>query len=104
MPSRGARATIRPNPRRCRMNRKLLRAVLVIGLALVIVPSALSLPTKANAGERMLNGFQPIMQPDNVKTTAYYYDQVFVPLGTVTPMLNAQTLAKFNAYLKGFGG
>jgi len=48
------------------MNRKLLWTVLVIGLALVIAPFALSLPSKAGAGERMLNGFQPIMQPDQV--------------------------------------
>src|SRR6266702_3903766 len=74
------------------MNRKLLWAVLAIGLALVIAPLAMSLPGKAAAGQRMLNGFQPIMQPDQVKTTAYYYNQVFVPLGTVTPMMSAQNL------------
>jgi hypothetical protein len=86
------------------MTRKVLWPILVIGLALVIAPFALSLPTKASAGERMLNGFQPIMQPDQVQTTARYYNDVFVPLGTVTPMLTAQTLAKFNGYMKGFGG
>jgi len=52
----------------------------------------------------MLNGFQPIMQPDQVKTTAYYYNEVFTPLATVTPMMSAQNLAKFQTYLKGFGG
>ncbi len=86
------------------MNRKLLWAVFVIGLALVIAPLAMSLPSKANAGERMLNGFQPIMQPTQVNTTARYYNQVFVPLGKVTPMMSSQNLAKFQAYLKGFGG
>jgi hypothetical protein len=86
------------------MNRKLLWAVLAIGLALVIAPLAMGLPGKAAAGQRMLSGFQPIMQPNQVKTTAYYYNQVFVPLGTVTPMMSAQNLAKFQAYLKGFGG
>jgi hypothetical protein len=86
------------------MNRKLLWGVLAIGLALVIAPLAIGLPGKAAAGQRMLNGFQPIMQPDQVKTTAYYYDQVFVPLGTVTPMMSAENLAKFQGYLKGFGG
>jgi hypothetical protein len=86
------------------MNRKLSWAVLVIGLALVIAPLALSLPGKTAAGQRMLNGFQPIMQPDQVKTTADYYNQVFVPLGKVTPMMSAQNLAKFQSYLKGFGG
>lgn len=86
------------------MNRKLLWAVLVIGLTLVIAPLALGLPAKAAAGQRMLNGFQPIMQPDQVATTARYYNGVFVPLGKVTPMMSAQNLAKFQLYLKGFGG
>jgi hypothetical protein len=86
------------------MNRKLLWAVLIIGAALVIAPLALSLPSKSAAGQRMLNGFQPIMQPDQVKTTAYYYNKVFVPLGTVTPMMSAANLAKFQGYLRGFAG
>ncbi len=86
------------------MNRRLLWAVLLIGFALVLAPFALGLPGKAAAGERMMNGFQPIMQPDRVKTTAYYYNDVFVPLGKVTPMLSAQTLAKFAGYMKGFSG
>jgi hypothetical protein len=86
------------------MNRKVLWAVIVIGLALVIAPFAMGLPGKAAAGQRMLNGFQPIMQPDQVATTARYYNDVFVPLGTVTPMMSAANLAKFQSYLKGFGG
>jgi hypothetical protein len=86
------------------MNRKLMWAVLAIGLALVIAPLALSLPGKTAAGQRMLNGFQPIMQPDQVRTTAMYYNDVFTPLGVVTPMMSAQNLARFQAYLKGFGG
>jgi hypothetical protein len=86
------------------MHHKLLWAVLAIGLALVIAPLALSLPSKAGAGERMLNSFQPIMQADQVKTTAYYYNDVFTPLGTVTPMMSAQNLARFGAYMKGFSG
>ena len=61
------------------MNRKLLWAVLVVGLALVIGPFALGLPGKAAAGQRMLNNFQPIMQPRQVQITADYYDHVFVP-------------------------
>jgi hypothetical protein len=81
------------------MNRKLLWAVFVIGLALVIAPLAIGLPGKAAAGQRMLNGFQPIMQPNQVKTTAYYYNQVFVPLGKVTPMMSAANLAKFEPYM-----
>jgi hypothetical protein len=86
------------------MNRKLFWGVLVIGLALVIAPFALGLPGKTAAGQRMLNGFQPIMQPDQVRVTANYYDHVFVPLGKVTPMMSAQNLARFQGYMKGFGG
>lgn len=86
------------------MNRKLLWAVLTIGLALVLVPFAMGLPGKAAAGQRMMNGFQPIMQPAQVDTTARYYNQVFVPLGRVTPMMSAQNLARFQRYLQGFGG
>ena len=86
------------------MNRKVLWAVLVIGLALVIAPLAMSLPSKAAAGERMLKDFEPIMQPVNVHTTAYYYDEVFVPLGQVTPMMSAKNLDTFQGYLQGFGG
>src|SRR5581483_3065246 len=82
------------------MNRKLLWTVLVIGLALVIAPFALGLPGKSAAGERMLNGFQPIMQPNQVQITADYYNHVFVPLGKVTPMMSAQNLARFRAHLK----
>jgi hypothetical protein len=76
--------------------------VLVIGLALAIAPFAMGLPGKAAAGQRMLNGFQPIMQPAQVQKTAYYYNDVFVPLGKVTPMMSAANLAKFQRYLGGF--
>jgi hypothetical protein len=86
------------------MNRKILWGVLVIGLALVVAPLALSLPGKTGAGQRMLNGFQPIMQPDQVATTARYYNDVFVPLGKVTPMMSAANVAKFQGYLGGFEG
>jgi hypothetical protein len=86
------------------MNRKILWAVLVVGLALVITPFALSLPSKAAAGQRMLDGFRPIMQPAHVQTTADYYNNVFVPLGKVTPMMSAANLAKFQSYLRGFSG
>jgi hypothetical protein len=69
------------------MNRKWLWAcVLAIGLAFVIVPLALSMPSKASAGQEMLNGFRPIMQPDQVAATAMYYNDVFTPLGKVVPL------------------
>jgi len=56
------------------MTRKVLWAVLAIGLALVIAPFAIGLPGKSAAGQRMMTGFQPIMRPDQVATTARYYD------------------------------
>ena len=86
------------------MTRKVLWAVLVIGAALVIAPFALGLPGKTAAGQRMLNGFEPIMQQKQVETTANYYNDVFTPLGRVTPMMSAKNLQKFNGYLNAFGG
>jgi len=83
------------------MNRKLLWAVLVIGVALVIAPFAISLPSKSSAGERMMGDFQPIMQADQVQKTAYYYDKVFTPLGNVVPAMSAKNIARFEAYVAG---
>lgn len=83
------------------MNRKVLWGVLVIGVALLIAPFALSMPSKTAAGERMMSDFQPIMQPGQVKTTAYYYNSVFTPLGRVVPAMSAQNVAKFERYVAG---
>ena len=84
------------------MNRTILWGVLAIGLALVIAPLAMGLPGKAAAGERMLNGFEPIMAPANVQTTAMYYNDVFTPLGGVAPLLSAKNMATFQGYMQGF--
>jgi hypothetical protein len=86
------------------MTRKVLWAVLVIGALLIVLPFAFQMPSRTAAGARMMNSFQPIMQPNQVQKTAYYYDNVFTPLGKVAPAINAQTVAKFDHYLKGFGG
>ena len=86
------------------MTRKVLWPVLVIGALLIILPFAFQMPSRTAAGARMMSDFQPIMQPAQVAKTVYYYDKVFVPLGKVAPAINAQTVAKFNAYVKGFGG
>ncbi len=86
------------------MNRKLLWAFLGIGVVLVALPLLISLPGKASAGERMMQNFEPIMQPAQVQTTVRYYDEVFVPLGKVAPALNAETVSKFEGYLQGMGG
>jgi len=86
------------------MERKVLWPVLVIGLALVIAPFALGMPGKTAAGQRMLNDFQPVMSASSVQTTVDYMNNVFIPLGKVTPALNGQTVAKFQGYTKGFDG
>jgi hypothetical protein len=65
------------------MTRKLLWPVLVIGLALVVVPFAISLPGKASAGQRMIDSFHPIMAPASVAKTVSYYNNTFVPLRAV---------------------
>ena len=86
------------------MTRKVLWPVLVIGALLIILPFAFQMPSRTAAGARMMSDFQPIMQADQVKKSSDYYYNVFVPLGKVAPAINAQTVAKFNAYVKGFGG
>ncbi|HLA81317.1 MAG TPA: hypothetical protein VJP78_06845 [Thermoleophilia bacterium] len=67
--------------------------VLVIGIALVVMPFAMSMPSKAGAGQDMLDNFRPIMQPANVSKTADYYNNTFVNLRPVAeggPQLAAE--------------
>jgi hypothetical protein len=75
--------------------------VLAIGLVLVIAPVAMSLPSKASAGQQMLNGFQPIMQPAQVQTTAEYYNDVFTKLRPIALAFNADTVGRFQSYQQG---
>jgi hypothetical protein len=63
--------------------RWVLWPVLVIGVALIVAPLAISLPSKASAGQKMLNGFHPLMQPAAVATTVNYYDKTFTALSPV---------------------
>lgn len=86
------------------MNRNVLWAVLVIGLALVIAPFAFGMPGKTAAGQRMLNDFRPLMQPASVQKTADYYDNVFTKLRPVALAMNDQTVSKFQQYGQGFQG
>jgi len=83
------------------MARKMLWALLVIGLVLVVAPFAMGLPAKADGGQQMMDDFRPIMQPDQVQRTSDYYYNVFVPLGQVAPAFNEATAAKFRGYLDG---
>ncbi|MGD1011613.1 MAG: hypothetical protein ABR925_03645 [Acidimicrobiales bacterium] len=65
------------------MTRKVLWPVLVIGIFLIVLPFAISMPSKTSDGQTMLNQFHPIMQPSSVNTAANYYYNTFVPLRTV---------------------
>ena len=65
------------------MTRTLLWPVLAIGALMIVLPFALQMPSRTSAGAQMLNDFEPIMQASAVKRTATYYNNVFVPLGSV---------------------
>jgi hypothetical protein len=49
--------------------------ILVIEIVLIVAPLAISLPSKANSGQAMLDNFHPVMQPASVdETVAYFAD------------------------------
>jgi hypothetical protein len=60
-------------------------SVSVIGALFIVMPFAISLPSKASAGQNMLNGFHSLTQPVAVKSAANYYYQDFVPRGRSRP-------------------
>lgn len=84
------------------MIRKMMWAVLAVGAALIVTPFALGLPDKADGGQQMIDAFAPIMDEQNVDTTADYYYNVFVPLGDVAPAMSQENIDQFNGYLAGF--
>ena len=84
------------------MIRKILWAVLFVGVALIVAPFAMGLPDKADGGQQMIDGFAPIMDEQNVQITADYYYDVFVPLGEIAPAMSQENIDQFNAYLAGF--
>lgn len=57
--------------------------ILIIGVLLIVLPLAISLPSKANAGQAMLEKFHPIMQPASVKDTVGLYENTFLALKPV---------------------
>ena len=65
-------------------NRKLIFfwPVLVIGVVLIVMPFAMSMPSKAGAGQTMLDNFHALMQPASVSKTVAYY-QTFTQLRPV---------------------
>ena len=84
------------------MIRKTMWAVLAVGVALIVAPFAMGLPDKADGGQQMIDAFAPIMDEQNVQTTADYYYNVFVPLGEVAPAMSQENIDQFNGYLAGF--
>jgi hypothetical protein len=78
---------VKPNPHHGesmnRVTRAPLWAILAIGAILIVTPFAIGLPSKATAGQTMLDELHPLMQPDSVHKTVYYFDSTFVPLRPV---------------------
>jgi hypothetical protein len=62
------------------MRRLTLSFFLVVGVALIVTPLAMSMFDRSSNGEKMMNGFRPLMKPAAVQTTADYYDNVFTKL------------------------
>jgi hypothetical protein len=71
------------------MARKMLWPVMVIGIVLIVMPFAFSMPSRTAAGDRMMSDFHPLMQAAAVQKTADYYNKVFTPLGTVATQFTA---------------
>jgi hypothetical protein len=74
--------------------------VLVIGIALIAMPFAMSMPSKAGDGQKMLDNFRPIMQPAQVQKTADYYYKTFVnlrPIAEAGPQLASEAPKLFAA-------
>lgn len=86
------------------MRRLILIVLLLIGVGLIVAPLSMSMFSRSSDGQKMVNDFQPIMQPANVETTAMYYDDVFTPLRNVVPLLTQQNMDRFNGYLQGIKG
>ncbi|MGH2935956.1 MAG: hypothetical protein ACRDL2_15785 [Gaiellaceae bacterium] len=83
------------------MARKMLWPALVIGIALIVMPFAFSMPSRTAAGDRMMNDFHPLMQAASVQKTVNYYNTVFKPLGVVaTQFTQAASDPQMQAQLK----
>lgn len=63
-----------------RTTRASLSAIIAIAAVLIVIPFAIGLPSKAAAGQRMMNDLHSLMQPASVNKTVYYFDSTFVPL------------------------
>ena len=66
------------------VSRKLFWPILVIGIMLIVMPFAVSLPSRASAGQKLLNAFHPVMAPASVKESVSFWKNTFEPLGPVS--------------------
>jgi hypothetical protein len=72
-----------PNKEKSMTRRVFYWPILVVGVLLIVLPFTISLPSKASAGQAMLDNFHPIMQPASVRETVSLYDNTFVQLKPV---------------------
>jgi hypothetical protein len=66
-----------------RTTRAFLWPIVAIGVALIVIPFAIGLPSKASAGQTLLDDLHPLMQPASVAKTVNYYDKTFAQLRPV---------------------
>lgn len=76
-------------------------ALVAIGAALIVLPFAMSMPSRASSGADMINDFRPIMQQSSVDKTVRYYG-LFQGLGkSFGPIMTEENVTKFTGYQKG---
>lgn len=57
--------------------------ILIVGIIMIVMPFAISMPSKTSAGQNMLDNFHSMMQPASVKVANTYFDDTFLPLKPV---------------------
>jgi hypothetical protein len=86
------------------MRRLMLFVLVAVGAGLIVAPLSMSMFSRANDGQQMVDQFRPTMQPASVQATADYYNNVFTKLRPIALAMTPQTVAKFNAHLTGLKG
>lgn len=86
------------------MRRLSLSLLLVVGVAMIVAPLSMSMYSRANDGQKMMNDFNSLMQPAHVQTTADYYYGTFTKLRPIALAMNQPTIDRFNGYLQGMQG
>lgn len=78
-----------------------LWAIVVIGIALIAMPVATGMFSRASAGERVINSFKPIMKDASVTTTEGYFAQFKTLAADFAPAMAPERIARFQRYLDG---